>query len=37
MMPIAARAGWGNLDVGNDQLRVPNFSFYGKFFKVGII
>ena len=32
LIPIAA---WGNVDVGNDQLRVPNFSFYGKFFQVG--
>ena len=28
MIPIAARAGWRNVDVGNDQLRVPNFSLY---------
>ena len=35
LIPIAAWAGWGNVDVGNDQFRVPNFSFYGKFFQVG--
>ena len=25
----------GNVDVGNDQLRGPNFSFYGTFFRWG--
>ena len=32
---ITARAGWRDVDFGNDQLCIPYISFYGKFFQVG--
>ena len=31
-----ARAGWRDVYVGNDQLRIPYIRLYGKFFQVGI-
>ena len=35
-IPITARAGWRDVDVGNDRLCISYISFYGKFFQVGI-
>ena len=36
LIPITARAGWRDVDVGNDQLRIPYIRLYGKLFQVGI-
>ena len=37
LSPQDSCLGWGNVDVENDQLRVPNLRFYGKFFQLRII
>ena len=37
VIPITARAAWRDVDVGNDQLRIPYIHLYGKFFQVGTV
>ena len=36
MIPVTARAGWRDVDVGNDQFRISYICLFGKLFQVGI-